>query len=281
MIESLYELVKGREEIHDGQGKISGIVTATVVDINDPENRARVKVNFPWLCDEGELKNIEGRQGTREKRSDSAWAPVASFMAGPDRGGYFIPEPGDKVLVAFHNGDINRPYIIGSVWHGDDKPPEKMDSEGKNNYRSIVSRSGSILRFDDTGGEEKILLRGAQKKKHYIIIEVTKDKEKIEIVDNQVGNRITLDTAANLITIESKKGDIEVKAPRGKFKVQARNIDIRARASVNISASNIKVKAYNSIEVNSKGPTTMKSEASFDAKADGEMTIQGSLVKIN
>jgi uncharacterized protein involved in type VI secretion and phage assembly len=281
VIEGLYELVKGSEAIHDAHEKISGIVTATVVDIKDPENRARVKVNFPWLCDEGDMKNIEGRQGNKEKRSDSAWAPVASFMGGPDRGGYFIPEPGDKVLVTFHNGDINRPYIIGSVWDDDARPPEKMDSDGKNNYRSFISRSGSILRFDDTEEEEKILLKGAQQGKHYIIIEVTKGNEKIGIVDDQGGNRITLDTASNSITIESKEGNIELKAPRGTFKVDARNVDIRAKSGVNIRASNVRVRASRSVEVKSKAPMTLESESSFKAKTDGVMTIKGSLVKIN
>jgi uncharacterized protein involved in type VI secretion and phage assembly len=281
VIEGLYELVKGSEVINDAHERISGVVTATVVDINDPENRARVKVNFPWLCDEGDMRNIEGRQRSKEKRSDSAWAPVASFMGGSDRGGYFIPEPGDKVLVAFHNGDINRPYIIGSVWDDDARPPEEMDSDGKNNYRSIVSRSGSILRFDDTEDEEKILLKGAQQGKHYIVIEVTKGNEKIGIVDDQGGNRITLDTASNLITIESKEGNVEVKAPRGTFKVDARNVDIRAKSGVNIRGSNVRIRAGGSVEVKAKAQMTLESDSSFNAKTSGVMTIKGSLVKIN
>jgi uncharacterized protein involved in type VI secretion and phage assembly len=281
VIEGLYELVKGSEAVHEAHAKISGVVTATVVDINDPENRARIKINFPWLCDGGDMRNIEGSQGSKEKRSDSAWAPVASFMGGPGRGGYFIPEPGDKVLVTFHNGDINRPYIIGSVWDDDARPPEEMDSDAKNNYRSIVSRSGSILRFDDTEGEEKILLKGAQQGKHYIVIEVTKGNEKIGIVDDQGGNRITLDTASNLITIESKEGNIEVKAPRGTFKVDARNVDIRARSGVNIRAGNVKVRAGRSAEIKSKATMTLESDSSFNAKTSGVMTIKGSLVKIN
>ena len=281
MTESLSELVRLQEPIFEAQHKICGVVTATVVDINDPENRGRVKVNFPWLCDEGEMKNIQGKHETKERRSDSPWAPVASFMGGPNRGGYFIPEPGDEVLVAFHKGDINHPYIIGTIWNGDAKPPEEMDRRGKNNYRSIVSRNGSILRFDDTVDEEKILLKGAQQGKHYINIEVTKGNEKIEIVDNQGGNRITIDTVANRITIESKNGDIEMKAQNGTFKVEARQVDIRAKSAVNISAGNVRIKANKSVEVKSKAPMTLESQSSFKAKAGGVMTVQGSLVKIN
>ncbi|MGA1794873.1 MAG: phage baseplate assembly protein V [bacterium] len=281
MTGTLYELIREREPIHEAQKRISGVVTATVVDINDPEDRGRVKVNFPWLCDEGEMQNIQGINEDRERRSDSAWAPVASFMGGPNRGAYFMPEPGDEVLVAFHNGDINRPYVIGAIWHEDAKPPEKMDPDGKNNYRSIVSRSGSILQFDDTEGEEKILLRSAQQGKHYIIIEVTKGNEKIGIIDSQGGNSITLDTAANLITIESSKGSVEVKAPRGTFKIDARHVDIRARSSINIRSSTINVKSYKSTEVASQGPIAMESQSSLEVKAGGVLTIQGNLVKIN
>ncbi|MFD1905953.1 phage baseplate assembly protein V [Paenibacillus rhizoplanae] len=60
----------------------------------------------------------------------------------------------DEVLVAFENGDVNRPYIIGSLWNGQDLPPE-TNKDGKNNIRLFKSRSGHVLQFADTkGGRE-------------------------------------------------------------------------------------------------------------------------------
>jgi len=42
-----------------------------------------------------------------------------------DRGIFVLPELGDDVYVAFDQGDIAHPYVVGSVWNGTDKPPDK------------------------------------------------------------------------------------------------------------------------------------------------------------
>ena len=58
-----------------------------------------------------------------------------------------MPDTGDEVLVAFEHGDPRRPYVLGGLWNGKDKPPEKND--GGNERRTIVSRAGSRIIFDD------------------------------------------------------------------------------------------------------------------------------------
>lgn len=84
-----------------------GVVTGRVVNLLDPLAQGRVQVQFPWL------------DGT----DLSAWARVATPSAGPLYGMYFIPSIGDEVLVAFEHGDINHPYIIGSLWSLKAPPP--------------------------------------------------------------------------------------------------------------------------------------------------------------
>lgn len=39
--------------------------------------------------------------------------------------GYFIPEIDDEVIVAFMQGDIRRPIVVGSLWSGKDAAPER------------------------------------------------------------------------------------------------------------------------------------------------------------
>jgi uncharacterized protein involved in type VI secretion and phage assembly len=53
----------------------------------------------------------------------SYWAPVATMMSGGQRGSWFMPEVDDDVLVAFHDGDVNQPYVIGFMWNGEQQPP--------------------------------------------------------------------------------------------------------------------------------------------------------------
>jgi uncharacterized protein involved in type VI secretion and phage assembly len=92
-------------------------------------------------------------------RSDSAPVRAASFMAGNSRGAYFPFEVGDEVVVGFVDNDENYPIILGALWSAQDPPPDAADTSDANNTRTIVSRSGHQLTFDDTDGAEKVLLK--------------------------------------------------------------------------------------------------------------------------
>jgi len=189
---SLLDLIEDRST----DSKINGVVIGIVTNNKDPEGLGRIKVKFPWLSDEDE----------------SNWARVASLMAGKERGIFILPEIDDEVLIVFEHGDINMPYVIGSLWNGKDVPPE-TNSNGKNNIRMIKSRSGHVIRIDDTDGNEKI-----------------------EIVDKTEKNMITIDTKENKISIMSDK-DIEMSAPNGKITIDAMNIEIKSSAATKIEAA--------------------------------------------
>ncbi len=124
--------------------RLYGVYPALVTDVQDPDNQGRVQVKLPF---------VEESDGG----SALAWARLATMMAGADRGTWFIPEVDDEVLVAFTAGDPRRPVVIGALWNGVDAPPETMDSA--NNVRSVTSRSGHKLTFDDTAGAEKVELK--------------------------------------------------------------------------------------------------------------------------
>lgn len=117
------------------RGGISGVVVGIVTDNADPEKLGRVKLTFPW----------------RDADDESYWARVATPMAGAGMGTYFLPEVDDEVLVAFEDGDIHYPYVVGSLWNGVDTPPEE-NTDGANDVRVVRSRSGHELRLDDAAG---------------------------------------------------------------------------------------------------------------------------------
>ena len=87
--------------------KIYGVVTGTVIDAIDPTTLGRVRVQVDSI-DSWDL---------------SSWIRVATQMAGFESGAYFIPSLGDEVLIAFEHGDVNAPYIIGSLWNAVTPPP--------------------------------------------------------------------------------------------------------------------------------------------------------------
>lgn len=206
---SLIDLLTNEDEERARTKRINGIVTGIVTNNRDEEGLGRIKVKFPWLSEENETD----------------WAKVMSFMAGKERGGFFLPEVGDEVLVAFEHGDINYPYVIGALWNNEDNPPE-TNSDGKNNIRKIRSRSGHEIVFndDDTSKQEKIEIhtRGG----HKILLDDSAGQEKIEIIDKTGSNKMTIDSVQNSISIESST----------LLKIKAQVIEIEAGATMTIKA---------------------------------------------
>jgi uncharacterized protein involved in type VI secretion and phage assembly len=149
-----------------------------------------------------------------------------SFMAGAERGGFFLPEVGDEVLVAFEHGDINYPYVIGALWNSEDPPPE-TNRDGNNNFRKITSRSGHEIIFndDEQGGAEKLEIH--TNAGHQIILDDSTGQEKIEIVDKTENNSIKIDSVQNSITIESSAN----------LNIKAQTITIEANASLELKAT--------------------------------------------
>jgi uncharacterized protein involved in type VI secretion and phage assembly len=165
-------------------GKIYGVAAATVT--NNEGKLGKLKLKFHWLSDNNETD----------------WVRMTTFMAGGERGGFFLPEVGDEVLVAFEHGDINRPYVIGTLWNGVDQPPE-TNSDGQNNIRKIKSRSGHEIIFNDdnTAKQEKIEIH--TNAGHKIVLDDSVGQEKIEIADKTGNNKIIMDSVQNSINIES------------------------------------------------------------------------------
>lgn len=46
----------------------------------------------------------------------------------PRKGHASLPEVGDLVLLQFMGGDINRPVVVGTLYNGDDRPPENAEN---------------------------------------------------------------------------------------------------------------------------------------------------------
>jgi uncharacterized protein involved in type VI secretion and phage assembly len=197
---SEFELLSQLAASQKVENRIYGVVVGVVTNNQDPDSLGRVKVRFPWLSDDVE----------------SHWARILTPMAGEDRGIYFLPEVDDEVLIAFQHGDIHFPYILGSLWNGKDKPPAN-NSDGKNNIRIIKSRSGHIIRLDDTDGSEKI-----------------------EIIDKSEKNSIVIDTSANTITIAAD-ADITIQSSSGKLTLKGMGIEISSDADVKIKGQKVEI----------------------------------------
>ena len=130
---------------------------AYVSESNDPNSFGRVCIRYPW-----QLKDD----------ASSPWIRVATPYAPTttgDNGGGFVFQhcEGDEVLVDYENGNIEHPYVIGSLfnakvkapgstvpfrtWNPSNHPKEPV------NQLTIASRKGHKLMFDDNGNAEDFL----------------------------------------------------------------------------------------------------------------------------
>jgi uncharacterized protein involved in type VI secretion and phage assembly len=251
---SLIELLNTPNRPQQRGNKIYGVVVGIVRDIKDPQNLGRVKVDFPWMGESSEAVAIS----SAEDRAHSFWARIANLMAGKERGSFFIPEVGDEVLVAFEHGEVDRPYILGTLWNADDPPPEQMDSDGKNDIRSIHSRSGHVISFNDSD-----------------------DSPSIRIVDQTGDNSITIDSANNAMAIKVKgdfsvevEGNISIKT-QGKLEVEAAQ-----DASLKTDA-NLKAEAGANCDIEASGPAKLKSSAKLEVDGTGQVEIKAATVSVN
>lgn len=242
---------------------IDGAVVGVVTNVTDPMFQGRVKVKFPWMA---------GASGDVE----SAWARLAIIGGGPNGGLYFTPEVNDEVLVVFEHGDLNNPYVIGSLWNGKDLPPKAPAGTavvaGKVAQRIIKSRSGHVVVLDDTTGKEQL------------------------IIQDKNGNGITIDTMKNAMTIKTT-GDLTLDIG-GKIVIKSKldfSIDSQTTATITSnsklameSKSAINIKASTAELDMNPGATALKGTnvdvqgtANATLKGNAMVTVQGALVKIN
>jgi type VI secretion system secreted protein VgrG len=154
---------------------------ADVIDNNDPQGQGRIKVKFKWECLTNDV---------------TEWLRVVTPSAGVgDRGnnrGYFaIPEIDDQVMIAFEEGNVARPVVMGSVYHS-----ASVDSSPliQNHLKSIITRSGHLVEFDDDAGTQGI--------------KITDIHNNIIHIDTK-GNNITI-TALENMTLNCKNMQINV-----------------------------------------------------------------------
>jgi uncharacterized protein involved in type VI secretion and phage assembly len=174
----------------------NGVVIGVVADLDDPERIARVRVKLPHLADQV-----------------SDWSRQATPMGGRERGLFFRPEIGDEVLVACEQGDPRRTIVVGALWSKVDPPPPDDGNATDNNWRFFRSRSGHVLKFDDTSGAERI-----------------------EIVGSGGDHKLVIDVSGRKIEISCSSGDVSISAPTGKVEIDASQVAIKAQASLSIEA---------------------------------------------
>lgn len=185
-----------------------GVAVAQVINNIDLSGQGRVQVNLPWLP---ELR---------------PWARVAVPMAGSNQGIYFMPQRDEEVLVAFNQGDVREPFIIGSLWNAQDRPPALATTDAVQK-RLIRTPVGHELLFDEV--QQSIQLTSSTSQKILI------DPQKITLEAGNGSVKVTLNTQGD-VTIEAPQS-LSLKAPQ--IKLEGEALSLRGATSVRINGGSL------------------------------------------
>ncbi|MBE1489292.1 VgrG-related protein [Plantactinospora soyae] len=133
--------------------RMPGLAIGVVTNVNagmdrqHPERRDQgwVKLRFPWLDDQYETDWVRTVQ-----------------LGGVGGGGVVCPEVGDEVLVGFEQGLLDRPYVLGGLYNGVDRPsphdgPLVDPASGSVNRLSLATRQGRAAGRRRTGNWVELL----------------------------------------------------------------------------------------------------------------------------
>ena len=137
--------------------KTSGAQRAFVTEGVDPQGYGRVRIKYPWQSG---------------KDDDSPFIRMAvPYVPNTDENGggfYFQLREGTEVLVDYEHGNIERPYVVGSLYNAQTKAPRdsgtfttwpvSLHPDLPSNPLTIASLKGHRIKFDDNGNTEDFLM---------------------------------------------------------------------------------------------------------------------------
>ena len=235
-----------------------GEAQSAVVSSNaDPEGLGRVKVNFHW-----------------NTSLESPWLRVVSPHGGGEKGFYFVPEVGEEVQVGFEQDNAERPFVLGSLYHGKAKPSSwKTDA---NNIKAIRTRSGNQVVMNDEDGS----ITMSDPSGNTVIMQgngeiVIKAPNKLTLISTDINI-----LASNSLNLAAKPGEdggegtIAVLAKKSfGLQVEEESIALQAKQDVSISSSDA------ALMLSAKTEASLLSEDAANVEGKSETNLLGQ--KIN
>jgi type VI secretion system secreted protein VgrG len=238
---------------------IAGVQTAIVVGKSGEEiwtdKYGRVKVQFHW-----------DQKGKSDENS-SCWIRVDQGWAGKQWGGIFLPRIGQEVVVAFEEGDPDRPVVTGAVYNAEQTVPYTLPAEQtKSTVKTNSSKGGAgfnELRFEDKKDSEEVYLHA--QKDHNVVVE----HDRTKTVNNKETNTIKSDRS----TTVSEGNDTYVVAKGNRtFQVQTGNETYEVKGTRDLTVTGNETHT-------DKGDYTQKVAGNYTLEVTGnyELKVTGNL----
>lgn len=217
--------------------RVPGVAIGVVTDTKAPPNgldQGWVRLKFPWLSGEDDL-------GTSYV---SDWVRTVQ-LGGVGGGGVISPDVNDEVLVAFDHGLLSRPYVIGGLYNGADKPtsndiPLVDETSGKVGRRTLGTRAGDRIELLDTeDGTAGVRLRTSDGK---LVVYLDRQQTAITV---QSDGTVSV-TAAKTITVQGQgitldAGDGDLMLTGGTVSLSGKSVSVEGQEECAINAPSVKI----------------------------------------
>ncbi len=168
----------------------SGVLhLARVLDDDDPEGRARLKVHLVGL-------DVE------------MWAPCLIPGGGPGYGAVLLPKAGEIVAVAFMGGEPDSPIVLGALWSGERQRPAAAGPAG-GAYALITAAGGQVSVTDvpqpqavlAAAGAARVVVTGGPDGS--VVVERGTDRIRLEPSRIRISSSGTVEISASTATVSA------------------------------------------------------------------------------
>ena len=263
------------------RGPQTALVVGACGDEITTDQYGRIKVQFNW-----------DRVGTKDENS-SCWIRVAQSSGGAGWGSIFIPRVGMEVVVAFLEGNPDKPLVTGVVYNATQTVPYALpDNKTRSTIKTNSSTGGSgfnELRFEDKKDSRGSLLPGAERLQQGRTEQRDLDDHEDSTTTIKEGNHsLTVSQGDQSTTVSQGNHTLDVTAGGSKT-TTGQAMEVTAGTSIKLTASTSieLVVGGNSIKIDATGVTItgtmIKGSASAQMKLDGGgmMELTGGLIKLN
>ena len=272
---------------------------AKVMDNKDPEALGRIRVQFLW-------------QQEQDPALMTPWIRIAQPHGGENKGFYFIPEINEEVMVDFENANAEKPFIVGTLYHGKQHPGKPWPTDA-NDIKAIRTRNGHTIEIHDEGIDGYIKIYDHEKENYILTFSTDEKLIKLESTGNielyavndiilhaqndivQKADHCRLSTIAELDSVSSKahnyvaggliymEGNEFYATGKQQATLDSNSLtQIQSDSTTNVLGnSTVLVGSGGSMEVSAGSVMELNADATIDIKASAPMTLGAPVIKIN
>lgn len=267
--------------------KVSGVIPAHTGG-EDPsyaylDDAGRYRVKFPF------------DKRVADNNCLSLPVRLSQPYSGADYGMHFPLHKGTELLIAFEEGDIDRPVAVGTVPNPVNPAPTTSTNVSQNILKSalghkftlddnkdapvveIITAGGHLLRFVDTKDTTSVLMQ--TKAGHKFLLD---DKNQQMVISSPKGETVlTMNTKDQIVTLATKEGHmVNLDDKKNKLTIQSAKKQMICLDDEGKKMTLQDADGKHIIQIDGGGKINVSTEGDINIKAKGALNMSGKTVSI-